>query len=547
VPGDDGEAGTWSELQALLRRIDGWGPGVWREAVGWWRVDDGWIALEEVDAVLRQDPVPTVDLVVSWPVQQVPAAVTQWPLPACDVLLRDLWARVFAPSPLGLTGQRPTAAVRAGNGCAVLGGRLVARARLRLPLAGLCVDTPPLLRLLRATRRWLRSLRSPPPPLAKALHAGVRCWRRQQALRAVLHEQNWAAFLADGAILPRDRDDGPLPGAAPLRVPAKLATTVDLGALGRVRGWAIGAGVTVLIGAPYHGKSTVLRALAAGIVDHAPGDGRELVLTRADATPLLADEGRRLKRTDLSPFLRHLPGGSAKDFSTVAASGATALAGGLQQALAAGCRTLLIDEDTAAANILSVEPAMARLLGPALRGLQPLCTRLRHLADAGVAVVLVAGGSAAALPAADAVVELRDFQPRWRQERRHRRGVPFPLPRRHLRDEPETLFRNSHAPPISVAETERPRLWDETVDLRRCGLVLDGVLARSALLGACWACRMSDGDADLADLARRWHTHVAIHGAAGLDPFASGPCVVPPWPLVVMVLERLSRPVLQPG
>ena len=42
-----------------------------------------------------------------------------------------------------------------------------------------------------------------------------------------------------------------------------------------LRGLGIRAGVTLIVGGGYHGKSTLLRALERSIHPHIPGDGRE--------------------------------------------------------------------------------------------------------------------------------------------------------------------------------------------------------------------------------------------------------------------------------
>ena len=51
---------------------------------------------------------------------------------------------------------------------------------------------------------------------------------------------------------------------------------------GSVTGMAIRAGVTLVVGGGFHGKSTLLRALELGCYDHVPGDGREFVLSLMD-------------------------------------------------------------------------------------------------------------------------------------------------------------------------------------------------------------------------------------------------------------------------
>lgn len=62
-----------------------------------------------------------------------------------------------------------------------------------------------------------------------------------------------------------------------------------------------------------------------------PGDGRELVAIDASAVKIRAEDGRRVTRTDISPFINGLPAGrSTADFSTDDASGSTAQAANIQ-------------------------------------------------------------------------------------------------------------------------------------------------------------------------------------------------------------------------
>ncbi|MCW9745221.1 ABC-ATPase domain-containing protein, partial [Proteus mirabilis] len=83
----------------------------------------------------------------------------------------------------------------------------------------------------------------------------------------------WVSGLADGSLLPRRSgvSDEPLrTGALPLQAPDSLAATVQLPHAGTVRGTALGAGVTVIVGGGYHGKSTLLSAIERGVYPHVP-------------------------------------------------------------------------------------------------------------------------------------------------------------------------------------------------------------------------------------------------------------------------------------
>ena len=93
---------------------------------------------------------------------------------------------------------------------------------------------------------------------------------------------------------------------------------------GSVTGMAIRAGVTLVVGGGFHGKSTLLRALELGCYDHVPGDGREFVVCDPTAVKIRAEDGRGVERVDISPFISNLPFGKRTDaFSTPDASGST--------------------------------------------------------------------------------------------------------------------------------------------------------------------------------------------------------------------------------
>ena len=142
---------------------------------------------------------------------------------------------------------------------------------------------------------------------------GAEAWKHCQvaedhaALQEILVERGWVAFLADGANLARRSGVSQLPleGGVPLTAPETLAQTVQLPHAGVVRGTAIPAGVTVIAGGGYHGKSTLLNAIARGIYPHIPGDGRELVATVPEAMAVRAADGRRGYRRRPAAF--HFP------------------------------------------------------------------------------------------------------------------------------------------------------------------------------------------------------------------------------------------------
>lgn len=231
-------------------------------------------------------------------------------------------------------------------------------------------------------------------------------------LRSLLPAHGLVAFVADGAVLPRASgvDDRPARDAVPFRSPDALRVTVDLPHRGPVAGMGVGPGVTVVVGGGFGGKSTLLRALEAGVHDHVPGDGRELVVTVADAVAVRAEDGRAVTRVDVGAFVRSLPGRlDPRDLSTPDASGSTSQAAATLEALEVGTGLLLVDEDTAATNLMVRDARMQELVAKDAEPLDPFVDLVTSLARRGTSTVLVVGASGDFLDVADRVLLLHDF------------------------------------------------------------------------------------------------------------------------------------------
>lgn len=235
-------------------------------------------------------------------------------------------------------------------------------------------------------------------------------WLRNQLTRSGL-----VAFVPDGAILPRRSgvDELPLAEALPFQSPDSLRVTFTCPNRGLVTGMGIPAGVTLIVGGGYHGKSTLLRAIAGGIYNHPPGDGRELIVSNATAVKIRAEDGRSITGVDLSPFINHLPQGqSTTRFSTANASGSTSQAANIIEALEVGTQLLLIDEDTAATNLMIRDRRMQALIAKANEPITPFVDHVRQLyTDQGISTILVMGGSGDYFEVADRVMAMENFQP----------------------------------------------------------------------------------------------------------------------------------------
>jgi len=266
------------------------------------------------------------------------------------------------------------------------------------------------------------------------------------ALRAALADHGLIAFVADGARLPRRSgiDDRPLTEAEaiPFESPESLRIVVDLPNAGRVSGMGVRPGVCLVVGGGFHGKSTLLRALEAGVYNHRPGDGRELVVARADAVKIRAEDGRSVTGVDISTFIDRLPfARDTRRFSSPNASGSTSQAAAIVEALEAGSRLLLVDEDTSATNFMIRDRRMQLLVPREREPITPFVDRVRELHEReGVSCVLVIGGSGDYLDVADIVVRMVDYRPQDVTQEARRIAAEHPTGR-----EPEHPSRASGA------------------------------------------------------------------------------------------------------
>jgi predicted ABC-class ATPase len=237
----------------------------------------------------------------------------------------------------------------------------------------------------------------------------------QVALREALAAHDLVAFVADGAVLPRASgiDDRPLGDAIAFAAPEALRCTLETPNAGPVSGLGVPAGITLIVGGGFHGKSTLLAAIELGVHDHVPDDGREQVVADPTAVKIRAEDGRAVSGVDLSPFINNLPyGKSTTHFSTDLASGSTSQAAALQEALEAGARTLLVDEDTSATNFMIRDERMQALVAKDHEPITPFIDRVRQLRDdLGVSTLLVMGGSGDYFDCADTVIEMHEYLP----------------------------------------------------------------------------------------------------------------------------------------
>lgn len=258
---------------------------------------------------------------------------------------------------------------------------------------------------------------------ARRLYDHIETAEDADHLRNQLDGMELVAFVADWSILPRASgiDPGPMRGGAAVsfQSPESLRVEVKLPNRGTISGMGIPRGVTLIVGGGYHGKSTLLSALELGVYNHIPGDGREMVVTDPSAVKIRAEDGRRIEKVDISPFITNLPfGKGTEDFSSEDASGSTSQAANIMEALEMGTRLLLMDEDTSATNFMIRDHRMQELVAKEREPITPFLDKVRQLSEErGVSTILVIGGSGDYFDVADRVICMVDYIPRDETER----------------------------------------------------------------------------------------------------------------------------------
>lgn len=378
----------------------------------------------------------------------------------------------------------------------------------------------------------------------------VRCVENQEHIRAKLEQLRRVAFVADGSVLPREsgNSQAPMPRhkAVPFRSPDSLRVTLSLpqpvgdewGGGKTLTGMGIPRGVTLVVGGGYHGKSTLLQALEGGVYPHVQGDGREYVVTCADAMKIRAEDGRRVEKVDISPFITHLPfGQDTSGFCTENASGSTSQAANIVEALEMGSRLLLLDEDTSATNFMVRDVRMQQLVEKRFEPITPFIDRVREICGTlGVSTVLVMGGCGDYFEVADTVIMMRGYVPHdvTGQARKvaaeqvtHRRAETEPCPSWRLSRIPLPrsfdASRGRREVNIDARSADQILFGTDVIDLRGVDQLLDSSQTRAVGLSIHLAAsRFMGQGVSLRQVLDRLVAFLDREGIDALDPFHHG-------------------------
>ena len=448
---DEPRDGLLADLVGHLHALDGRSYAAYKAIVGRYRAPAGWFL--HIDRVQSDPYAPPTRIHVDVPTdlhglelldEADLLADVDRRLAVGDFLTRELHAG-FRGTALSIASpgqeilQRSSIIVRPDETGERPGWVLEVRARLALPAQGRSIQGHEASRIVgRDLVRELEEAMDLTGERGDRLVRHIATLEDHRALTAAVAVNGWVSFLADGSVLPRRSgvSDEPLTGGVALESPDSMAATVELPHAGTVRGTVVGAGVNVIVGGGYHGKSTLLSAIERGVYPHVPGDGRELVATVPDAVKVRAADGRAVTGVDLTPFISHLPAGrDTASFTTRNASGSTSQAASIIEAVEAGSTVLLLDEDTSATNLLIRDSRMRELVAADREPITPLVDRITALfRQRGVSTVMVMGGSGDYLDVADRVLLMDAYHLRDATERAHRIVADQPRPLTELED-----------------------------------------------------------------------------------------------------------------
>ncbi len=417
-----------TDLRNLLMRIDHRGYPAYKDTKGKYQFDQYVLSIDHVQGDPFASP-SKVSLLVPgriagfgkecYETKERQIAFQDYLLRRMYLKVKDFSFKAKGSGKSGLIGiSRPGQEILERSACSVnpANGDVEVRMEIGFPANGRTINAGELIKILfdflpLCVRQTLLAASCPKASLEKVLFLAD----DQKAIREALKEKELVAFVADGAVLPRKSGVSSLPmkEAVPFESPESMKVTLTLPHKGALSGMGIKKGVTLIVGGGYHGKSTLLEALMAGVYNHIAGDGREYVITDGTAMKLRAEDGRSIQKADISMFIRNLPNGrDTAAFYTEDASGSTSQAANTIEAMEAGTNLFLIDEDTSATNFMIRDDLMQRVVSRDAEPIIPFIDRIRELYDSyGISTILVAGSCGSYFHKSDCIVQMKKYAP----------------------------------------------------------------------------------------------------------------------------------------
>lgn len=338
-------------------------------------------------------------------------------------------------------------------------------------------------------------------------------------LRAKLDPLGLAAFIAHNAILPRKSgtSDEPLSKeeTVPFSPPKSLQVEIELPNAGKIKGMGIPRGVTLIVGGGYHGKSTLLNAIGLGIYNHIPGDGREQCVSDPGTVKIRSYSGRYVEKVDISTFIKNLP--IKKDttaFSTENASGSTSQAASIMEAIEAGARVLLMDEDTCATNFMIRDLKMQNLVQKEDEPITTFIDKARQLyREKDISTILVLGGAGDYFDVSDKVIQMIKYLPFDVTDKAREISGSFPLRRnqedpgcpvsyKNRKPVPGTIdpYNDYNKKSVYAKEVQRLNFGKNVIDLTDVEQLIELSQTRAMGQALCYINKYLDGEKTLSEV-----------------------------------------------
>lgn len=240
---------------------------------------------------------------------------------------------------------------------------------------------------------------------AEEVEAFVALMEDADHIRQSLPGLGLVGFVGAGSLLARQpgTDIPDYESEQTLAVDPSAQLSLDLPHQGNINGLGLATGVTLILGDAFSGRVQLMQALAAGIYNHIPGDGREYIITMPDAVYIASEPGRSVQRVDIGSFF------GTSDFTARKADPLHAQASSLVEALEAGARVLLLDESDSCPGFLSADDRIQSLIDDS-GVMVSLAARVKELTqELGVSTVVAGCSSISAfVPVADRILSIKD-------------------------------------------------------------------------------------------------------------------------------------------
>jgi predicted ABC-class ATPase len=272
-------------------------------------------------------------------------------------------------------------------------------------------------------------------------------------IRQLLPSQGLISFVGEYSLLEREPySDIPAEYQVDLEIDEDLKIELDVPNLEKIKGLGIKDGITLILGNEYSGRSELMHAIAAGIYNHVPGDGREFVTSVPGAVFICEEPGRSIQKVDLTPFIVADEDTLISEFTTDDAEGFESQAAAVIENLQIGARVFLFDEASSSASFLSTDPRLSGLLNGGETKTISLAARTRQMVEElGVSIVVAGSGSVSEfIPIADTILLIDDYVIRDVTKEAKEMGIEYVAPPELERGFRELVDRERWIVPSSI-------------------------------------------------------------------------------------------------